>query len=98
MNNFEDKKIIFPLLINNQKEKQLDDFFDKILFKIKNKDSFIVVDMTNLNSINSSILAKLLYYSKKTTRYGGKLKLINIKDSLKKILVNLKFDSFFIIE
>ncbi len=96
----EESSIInFPLLNDsyNSKKNQdlLDDFFNIINDKIINKEKSIILDIKNLISINSYILARILYFQKKAFKYGGRIKLININDNIKKILINLKFNDLF---
>ena len=123
MNKKENFLIKFPEIKENQKEKQLDQFFEEIsnLISIRynkifqnlkntssinnsisnintNSPSIIVIDMANLNSINSFLLAKLLYYQRKFSKHNGEIKLVNMKENIKKILINLEFDKFFNIE
>lgn len=76
----------------------LNKFFDSIEEEIKNKNELIILDMQNLISLNSYILAKLLYYQKKAKKYGCKIKIINLNENFKKIIINLNFGNFFIIE
>lgn len=103
-----DKKIlIFPKVektfielqsIEDENAILINNFFNCIEDEIKNKNELITLDMQNLKTINSYILARLLYYQKRAKKFNCKIKIINLNENIRKILFNLKFNDFFIFE
>ncbi|MFN3412253.1 MAG: STAS domain-containing protein, partial [Exilispira sp.] len=89
MENKEKNIISYPLiqdyLVINKNQDLIDEFFNKIDEMTKQKVNLIILDFTNLDSINSYILARLIYFQKKVSKYKGRIKLINIDENIKKI-------------
>lgn len=88
----------FAIVFDNLEEDKLKLFYEKIDERIRNKEKEIILNMKNLSSINSSFLAKLLYFQKKTNKFNGKIIIFNLNENLKKIFLSLKFDEIFIIK
>lgn len=99
MENKEKNIISFPLiqdyLVLYKNQDLIDEFFNKIDDMIKQKENLIILDFTNLDSINSYILARLIYFQKKVSKYKGRIKLININENIKKIFKSLNIEKLF---
>jgi anti-anti-sigma regulatory factor len=101
-----DITIIFPQInfedlikdIDNESKIKIQNFYNQIQSLIDKKYNLISIDCKNLTTINSSILAKFLYFQKKYKKSGLKIRFFNLNTNIKKILTSLGFADFFIID
>ncbi|MCR4421531.1 MAG: STAS domain-containing protein [Spirochaetales bacterium] len=94
-------KIDFDQLLkeeNSDSKNKVQDFFDQISECINKKINSISIDCSYLVSINSSILAKFLYFQKRYKKFGIKFRFFNLSSNIKRILLSLGFNDFFIID
>lgn len=101
-NNINEYLISFPKIevekYINSNDETIQKFFYEINNSINDHYKIISIDCTNLKSINSSILARFLHIQKKYRKTGLKIKLFNLNENIKRILKNLDFGEFFILE
>ena len=72
--------------------KEIDDFFNNLKDCIDKKDAIIKIDCLNIKSINSALIAKIIYFEKKAGRSNCKILLINLAPQFIKIFKSLNIE------
>ena len=81
--------------IYTEQSDELQQVFDGI---IKKKPKEVVIDLTELKSITSSGIGRIVYLFKELDKEGGKIEIVGVNDTIMQIFKIVKLDKLMKIE